>query len=123
MGTNQMEKNIELLGDMLISDNTKKGSKTPKKVFKKKKLKKTTDFKKERISTSKSKGRKRDKTISVKKKKGIKKKKKINQKGSPKLVKSQSIQLLSNPGKSNPNLTPRQEEWIILKKSKQNTVA
>ena len=112
-----MEKNIELLGDMLISDNPKKGGKTPKKVFKKKKLKKTIDLKKERISTSKSKGRKRDKTTSVKKKKGGKKKKKRNPKGSPKLVKSQSIQLLSNPGK-NPksNLTPDKKTGLSSNK-------
>jgi len=98
MGVNQMAENIELLGDMLKIEDRKKTGKAVKKVFKKKKLKKTTELKKERIS-SKSRKKKREKTTSVKKKKMISRKKKRNPKGSPKLVKSQSIQLLSNTGK------------------------
>jgi hypothetical protein len=107
MGTNQMEKNIQLLGEMLAVQDNKKTTKPGKKVFKKKKLKKTIDFKKDgiTISKSKSKNKKREMTTSVKKRKlAPKKKKKRNPKGSPKstLIKSQSIQLLSSTGRTQP---------------------
>lgn len=96
MGTHQMEKNIELLAEMLPAEQKK--AKTPKKVFRKKKLKKTGELKKERVA-SKSKGKKREATTSARKKT----KKKKRTKGSPKvkLVKSQSIQLLTNTGWAN----------------------
>jgi hypothetical protein len=120
MGVHQMAENIELLGDMLKTEDKKKSGKTPKKVFKKKKLKKTIDLKKER--SSKSRKKKREKTISVKKKKMINKKKsKRNTKGSPniKLVKSQSIQLLSNTGKKS---NRRKEKWFFVKQAEQVTI-
>lgn len=87
MGAQQMEQNIELLGDMLPEAR-------PKKVFRKKKLKRTGELKKE-ASTSKS--RKRRQATNSAKKKKAKKRPKKTPKGSPqtKMVKSQSISLLS----------------------------
>lgn len=127
MGTIQMEKNIQLLGEMLAVEENKKTTKPTKKVFKKKKLKKTIDFKKDGISISKSKSKnknkKRQMTTSVKKKKiAQKKKKKRNTKDSPKstLVKSQSIQLLSSTSTHNPLITTRQEERSAIRAAEQS---
>jgi SLT domain-containing protein len=115
MGVHQMEENIELLGDMLKIEDKKKMGKMGKKVFKKKKPKKPAENKRERMS-SKSRKKKREKTTSVKKKKMISKKKKRNTKGSPKLIKSQSIQLLSNTGKKSGALSNQQSKSRLHEK-------
>lgn len=88
MGAHQMQRNIDLLDEMLPE------SQPPKKVFRKKKLRRTGELKRDK-SQSKSRKR-REATGSTKKKAKKDKKARKNTKSStPKeMVKSQSIQLL-----------------------------